>query len=566
MVDSFDEDLKQSLAAQASRVPGGRDLGRSAITRAHVIRRRRRVVGSAAAAALVAVAVPLGLQVGDAVSRSDGEIAPATPDPNGSDSLTFTREDGSTFVVGDAKVTCGGLAAALLGEESRSSQGDPSSIVVTSAGAKLFDKRAPSFFIFEGDVESLSPGTTITLPPRPTRGAGARLFAVDAERRNELTSSEEGSSGSIIVERASCDPVPEIEVRIDATLASELPGRPPVHVEGTLALRADPASPDPTVGGTRRINIDLNNLPAGDPPAVPYVEDRTVVIGDTRIPVEDEREISAMAAFDGGAHVSLCGDEGCELVRVTPDGAEGLGATSSTPIASGDLRWNAYTIGEQDITLVVYDSADGTTSSVELPDAMTARMFAVVDGTVFFRAEGRDAVGFGRPLLSWSRGQDAPTVVPGEYDATAVSSDGQLVGAVTQTKDRLCSRVVDRATGSALWETCDGGVLRFSPDGSYVWSVPPREIPNYTGGYSSGDFMIRDGATGEVVRLLPPWDNEVDFVAATFEDDDHLLLQAEQPGQTALVRCTVSTGECELATPVAQGVSTYNPPYLLPET
>ncbi|MBA2532709.1 MAG: hypothetical protein H0V23_11500, partial [Nocardioidaceae bacterium] len=60
----FDQDLKQSLATQASRVPQGSDLGRGAIVRGRGIRRRRRVVGGVAFAALVAIAVPVGLEVG----------------------------------------------------------------------------------------------------------------------------------------------------------------------------------------------------------------------------------------------------------------------------------------------------------------------------------------------------------------------------------------------------------------------------------------------------------------------------------------------------------------------
>ncbi len=434
MPDHFDEDLKRSLATQASRVPGTHDLGRSAITQARSIRRRRQVVGAVAAAAMVAIAVPVGLQVGDAVTRTQRQLDPAT------------------------------------------------------------SNTAPS----EGPTSATAP----TTEPEPTSPS-------------------------------------------------------PTATEPATSPSPKATEPPRTISGPTRIDIDFATLPAADePPLVPYVEGRSVVIGDTRLEVDAKGEVVGAAAFDGGAHVYMSDGTG-RLVRVTDAGTEELGAAAGGPIASPDLRWNAYAIGatdkfgnvERGITLAIFDSATGSTSTVQLPAANSVRMLALVDGTVYYKPERPD--GTRQPMSSWAAGEESPTVVAGSYDATALSWDGRVVAALTEVTDfGSCTQVVDRTSGSALMDTCDHSVLGLSPDGSFAWAGPA-----YLDGYSIGDLALLDTRTGEVIRRLPSFDNGVEFMDATFEDADHLLIRAEQRDQTALVRCTVSTGDCELATPPADGTS-----------
>jgi len=78
----FDEDLRGTLRQRAQGVPIVPDLSGAAIRQARGIRRRRRVAGMVAAAALVAVAVPAGLQVGDALSNGRTPIPPASQGPD----------------------------------------------------------------------------------------------------------------------------------------------------------------------------------------------------------------------------------------------------------------------------------------------------------------------------------------------------------------------------------------------------------------------------------------------------------------------------------------------------
>lgn len=79
MTDDIDEELKVALHQRAGSMPRRPDLARAAIRQAGVIRRRRRIGGAVAAAALAAVAVPVGLEAGDSLSR-DSQIAPVDQD------------------------------------------------------------------------------------------------------------------------------------------------------------------------------------------------------------------------------------------------------------------------------------------------------------------------------------------------------------------------------------------------------------------------------------------------------------------------------------------------------
>lgn len=83
MTNDIHEELRVALHKHAGALPPRPDLARAAIRQAHGIRRRRRIGGAVAAAALVAVAVPVGLQAGDSLSRRGQDVQPVdvTPGP-----------------------------------------------------------------------------------------------------------------------------------------------------------------------------------------------------------------------------------------------------------------------------------------------------------------------------------------------------------------------------------------------------------------------------------------------------------------------------------------------------
>ena len=258
--------------------------------------------------------------------------------------------------------------------------------------------------------------------------------------------------------------------------------------------------------------------------------------------------------------------------RLAPE--QHVGLVQGTPVASTDGRWVAYLTSETDkignsvgpATLVLVDDESGEQSTVALPhaDASQVHIHAVSDGTVYLGYDDR-RTGRAVPLQTWTAGDPGPEPVPGDFDATAVSPDGSVVAELATVTDAgACSAVVDRTTDSPLWRTCDYLVQGFTPDGDYVWAVPST-----TEGYGPTAIAILDAETGALVRHYEPTSparHPITFSDAVFEDDEHLLVRAEQDDSTTLMRCEVLTEECRAAEPLVDGTSNSGtPPYLLPD-
>jgi hypothetical protein len=333
----------------------------------------------------------------------------------------------------------------------------------------------------------------------------------------------------------------------------------------------------PTPIGPTRVNLDLRALPADDMPALPHLNGRTVVGDGIDIDVPGTAPIQSIAPVSDGVYVAT-GDgfpNGWPLTRYDSDGsAEVIGPVVGLPVSSADGRWVTYlTRGTDEIgnpagtpTMVLVDDETGDTSTVALPgaDPMEVEIHAIVDGTVYFTYDER-RTGRRVPLQTWTSGDPSPQPVAGDLDATAVSPEGRLVAHLTKVADfEVCSALVDRETGDTLWRTCEYGIGGFSPDGEYVWAFPAR-----TDGYAATSVAILDAETGKLVRR---YDSEsqrqyVDFHDAVFEDDDSLLIRAEQGDQMSLLRCELHTGDCSAAEPLTEGRADFlvRSPYLLPD-
>jgi hypothetical protein len=183
--------------------------------------RRRRVVAVAAAAivALLAIAVPIGLVGGD------DSVDEPIQDPERSDSLTFTREDGTTFTIDGARVHC-----------------PPPKRTETASQAILVVARGKAgYFVVEGLLAEVSDGATIRLPATfekvfdGQRYRNSYFFAV-GDVSKEMASDIEGASGTLVFERASCEPRPAIDMRIDATLQNPTFEGQRVQVDGRVTL------------------------------------------------------------------------------------------------------------------------------------------------------------------------------------------------------------------------------------------------------------------------------------------------------------------------------------------
>ena len=327
--------------------------------------------------------------------------------------------------------------------------------------------------------------------------------------------------------------------------------------------------------GPTKVELDLQTLSGGDEPSVPYLAGRTVVGDGFEIDVPGTAPIAGIAPVDDGVYVATGdGVPGWPLARYSSSGdTEDMGLVQSTPVASTDGRWVVYLTSKTDrfgnsvgpATLVLLDDRSGEQSTVSLPhaDASQVDIHAVSDGTVYLSYDDR-RTGRAVPLQTWSVGEPAPVPVPGDFDATAVSPDGGVVAELTKVTDfGACSAVVDRTTEASLWRTCDYLVKGFTPDGDYVWAIPSNSE-----GYGPTAIAILNAETGAVVRHYDPVyprRHQITFSDAVFEDDEHLLVRAEQDGSTTLMRCELLTEECRAAEPLADGTSVGRNPYLLPD-
>jgi hypothetical protein len=196
------------------------------VARRVTVRRRRRRANIAGAAVLV-VAAGTAFALGGDDDQSGDRLAVDQPAP--ASTLVMTRHDGSTYAFQDVTVSCRPpVTGASLGPVARRIW--LTSPMVLTGDAEDVDTRAQQPFVYvEGIVADLQGDRTFDLPLESDGDSSTyplTLFIADsegnAERGNEVSSSEGGAAGTVRVLEASCDPVPVLRIEVDATLGSEV--------------------------------------------------------------------------------------------------------------------------------------------------------------------------------------------------------------------------------------------------------------------------------------------------------------------------------------------------------
>ncbi len=176
----------------------------------------------------VIAAVVLALALAAATAACGGSEEPtAEPSAQGSDGLRFTRDDGSDLQLpAGVRAWCGAF-----------DEDNPEVEAVLLLGAEIGEPAA-SFWVVHAVRADVARQPATTLPNEfvYTEPRGASLFVLDAGRNgNELSSSEEESSGVIRVELEGCDPGNEVRVELDdVVLGSEFSDGPPVRAHGSV--------------------------------------------------------------------------------------------------------------------------------------------------------------------------------------------------------------------------------------------------------------------------------------------------------------------------------------------
>jgi hypothetical protein len=322
----------------------------------------------------------------------------------------------------------------------------------------------------------------------------------------------------------------------------------------SVAPTATPPPPTaPGITGSRKLEISLAKLPEGRAPQLVHTLERKVSGGpDQAFTVPGKDRIVAAAQAGSSTYVLESREPDLVLVRTNNGGESSEVRDVTTLVGAVDGSYAAFasqkqtSTGEQLAGSTVYAENGGELRyKLSLPDSWNVQVIAVADGKVFYAATRSES---GVPkLYSWVPGRSAATPVRGIASPTAVSADGALVAAAESIGGAgSCSYVTELATGKKLWRTCEYMIMGFTPDKSVAIGAPA-----YGDGYAPMGSWALDGKTGRVLR---EW-NGVAFREVRAEDDQHLLMEVDDGPETkgAIIRCTISTGDCERATPITPG-------------
>jgi hypothetical protein len=325
---------------------------------------------------------------------------------------------------------------------------------------------------------------------------------------------------------------------------------PSAKPPSTTPSRQTPSGPTiPTV------KVDLAKLPAGRAPQVAYVTGRMVKGGlGEDVTVPGKQEILRAVRYDGDAMVILeVGLGGSELVRVdkyqgilperVSDVASLVTSVNEDAVAYGTSRSNADHTRRKGNA--VYWRNAFVDNKLDRPNDWASTVLAVVGETVYFAAStDRDLPT--STLNAWHTQTGKVDLLksfktPAGVDFQGTNGVDQLEGA----EQTFCSAVRALADGKQLWRTCEYSLNGFTPDGQTIFATP-----DFRSGGSDASTTAIDSRSGTVRRQ---WTG-VEFLTATAEDDDHLLMVVDTGENTAsaIIRCSIGSGACELATTAAR--------------
>jgi hypothetical protein len=327
-----------------------------------------------------------------------------------------------------------------------------------------------------------------------------------------------------------------------AATPSNLPSTPP------SSAATDPVS-EPTSTGPTKITLAVAKLGTGRSPQIPYLAGRQVrggAGGPVNVPGKDD--ILQIARVNSSVLALTTNGNGSQMLRLEANGAASVADVNHLE-AKADQSGAAYAALGADGPVeggTIYADDGSTLTALKLTSRWNFKVLAYVGDQVYF--ESSDVLGSGATwsTYAWSPGEPKAKLVKALPSMTTMAADGKTAAtALLVNQTGSCSAVTAVETGLRVWKTCEYYLNDFSPSGGTVFGVPSGDDS-----YCSSAEAALDAKTG---RLLREWKGCLQSV--TPEDDEHLLMVATASGdgenaKTAIIRCTVSTGDCELATPI----------------
>jgi hypothetical protein len=341
--------------------------------------------------------------------------------------------------------------------------------------------------------------------------------------------------------------------------ATSTPSRTPTQTPSATPTTPSltPSAPQTTSTGPTKIKLNLAKLPKGRAPQIPYLVGREVRGGagdPAKIPGTDN--IQAIARLGNSVLAVVSKGSGTELLKVDYNQVERVPDVTGL-VSTADQSAVAYAAtrttegGGRLKGGIVYAETTESAKSLKLPNSWDVEVLSYLNGKVYFRASATESGSLWH-LYEWTPGSAKATEISTVKSPTALSGDGQIAASIGLLNDSgTCSDVTVVATGKKLWRTCDNLLSAFTPDGATAIGRP-----SYLDGYCDGTASALDARTG---RLIREWTGC--FHQGEAEDDQHLLFIADATdgggedgyGRRAIIRCDVTTGACELATPLSGG-------------
>ena len=345
--------------------------------------------------------------------------------------------------------------------------------------------------------------------------------------------------------------------RSEDSAAAPLSGQTTTPVAETPS-NTPSASPTPSAtpaSAPVKVTLNLSKLPRGRDPQVPYLVGREVRggAGDIR-KIPGKEQIQQIARHGSDVLTVVTKGTGTELLELgytdadivhTPDVTTLVTTDDETGAAYGAVRTGA---GGQALKggIVYAQTPEGATRKLEVPNGWKLEVLAYLNGKVYYRS-GDDEAGMSWRLYEWSPDSSKATEITTIASPTGLSDNGEIAASISLISDGgSCSAVTVVATGKRLWKTCENQLDGFTPDGATAIGAPA-----YLDGYSNATVSALDAKTG---RLIREWKGS--FQQTVAEDDQHFLIVADggsEETKASIIRCDITTGGCELATPLAVG-------------
>lgn len=336
-------------------------------------------------------------------------------------------------------------------------------------------------------------------------------------------------------------------VVLGGTIASRHVPHSPQNVADAAPLPPSAGVPSPT--GPTTVTPAVSKLGTGRPPQIPYLVGREVRGGaGDQIKVPGKETILEIARVNGSVLAVTTNDNGWRVQRLGTGGAASIANVSHLEV-NEDQTGAAYASygGSPPPTegATIYADSGSSLEALKVKTGWNFKVLAYAVGKVYYQSS--DVLGSGATWSTyvWTPGDTKATLVKAIPSLTKMTADGKTAASELLVNNTgSCSAINAVATGVRAWKTCDYYLNRFSPSGATVFGTPSSD----KGDCASAEAAL-DTKTG---RLLRKWKGCLQSVAP--EDDEHLLMVAKVSGaggKYAIIRCAISTGDCELATSVA---------------